>query len=209
MGSLSLLQQIFPSQGSNPSLLHCSQGLYHLSHQGSPRIPLKAKVKLLSRVRFFATPWTVAYQAPLSMGFSRQEYWSGVPLPSPGDLTDPGIEPQSPAFQADALTSEPSRKLRKRKLAWGQESQTATVYSSHEFREDFSRITLLWPHFFLLPTGIWLELTPVSRMDLPLSPSFPSNVTLSLPGATFSVLPLWLDFLKSRLSVKETHLRLD
>ena len=41
------------------------------------------------------TPWTVAHQAPLSMGFSRQEYWSGVPLPSPGDLSDPGIEPSS------------------------------------------------------------------------------------------------------------------
>ena len=51
------------------------------------------KVKLLSRVRLFATPWTVAYQAPLSVGFSRQEYWSGLPFPSPGDLSDPGIEP--------------------------------------------------------------------------------------------------------------------
>ena len=59
------------------------------------------KVKSLSRVRLFAIPWTVVYQAPLSMGFSRQEYWSGVPLPSPGDLPDPGIEPRSPALQAD------------------------------------------------------------------------------------------------------------
>ena len=48
----------------------------------------------------------VAYQAPLSMGFSRQECWSGLPLPSPGDLPDPGIEPWSPALQADALPSE-------------------------------------------------------------------------------------------------------
>ena len=56
------------------------------------------------------TPWTVAHQAPLSMGFSRQEYWSGLPFPSPGDLPDPGIEPPtqgSPALQADALISEP------------------------------------------------------------------------------------------------------
>ena len=52
------------------------------------------------------TPWTVAYQAPLSMGFSRQEYWSGLPFPSPGDLPDPGIEPGFPALEADALTSE-------------------------------------------------------------------------------------------------------
>ena len=54
-----------------------------------------------------ATPWTVACQASLSMGFSRQEYWSGLPFPSPGDLPDPGIELVSPALEADALTSEP------------------------------------------------------------------------------------------------------
>ena len=67
---------------------------------------LISQVKSLSRVRLFATPWTVAYQAPPSMGFSRQEYWSGLPFPSPGDLPDPGIEPRSPALQADTLTSE-------------------------------------------------------------------------------------------------------
>ena len=68
------------------------------------------KVKLLSHVRLFATPWTVAYHAPPSIGFSRKEYWSGFPFPSPGDLPDPGIEPGSPEFQADALTSEPPEK---------------------------------------------------------------------------------------------------
>ena len=72
----------------------------------------KVKVKSLKRVRLFATPWTVAYQAPPSMGFSRQEYWSGLPFPSPGDFPDPGIEPWSPGFQADALTSEPPGKPR-------------------------------------------------------------------------------------------------
>ena len=61
----------------------------------------KKKMKLLRRVQLFTTPWTVAYQAPLSMEFSRQEYWSGVPLPSPGDLPDPGIKPRSLALQAD------------------------------------------------------------------------------------------------------------
>ena len=55
-------------------------------------------------------PWTVAHQAPPSMGFSRQEYWSGLPFPSPGDFPDPGIEPRSPTFQADALISEPPGK---------------------------------------------------------------------------------------------------
>ena len=64
-------------------------------------------MKSLSHIRLFATPWTVAYQASPSMGFSRQEYWSGLPFPSPGDLPDPGIEPGSPALEAGALTSEP------------------------------------------------------------------------------------------------------
>ena len=67
---------------------------------------VKVKVKSLSRVRLFATPWTVAYQAPPSMGFSWQEYWSGLPFPSPGDLSNPGIEPGFPTFQAHTLTSE-------------------------------------------------------------------------------------------------------
>ena len=63
-----------------------------------------------SRVRLFATPWTVARQAPLSMGFSRKEYCSGLPLPSPGDLPNPGVKPGSPALQTDTLPSEPPGK---------------------------------------------------------------------------------------------------
>ena len=57
------------------------------------------------------TPWTAAHQAPLSMEFSRQEYWSGLPFSSPGDLPDLGIEPGSPALQADSLPSEPVREV--------------------------------------------------------------------------------------------------
>ena len=64
----------------------------------------------LSRVRLFATPWTVAHQALLSMGLSRQEYWSGLPFPSPGELPDPGIKPVSPELHTDSLPSEPSGK---------------------------------------------------------------------------------------------------
>ena len=67
---------------------------------------VQVKVKLLSRVQLFATPWTVAHQAPPSMGFSWQEYWSGLPFPSPGNLLNPRIEPRSPTLEADALTSE-------------------------------------------------------------------------------------------------------
>ena len=70
----------------------------------------KVKVKSLSHAWLFATPWTVAYQAPLSMEFSRQEYWSGSPFPSPGELPNPGIKPTSPALQADSLPAEPQEK---------------------------------------------------------------------------------------------------
>ena len=77
---------------------------FHFSEKQSNK---KVKVKSLSRVRLLATPWTVAYQAPPSMEFSRQEYWSGLPFPSPGDLHNPGIEPGFPTLQADALPSGP------------------------------------------------------------------------------------------------------
>ena len=74
------------------------------------KVKKKVKVKSLSRVRLFVTLWTVAYQTPQSMEFSRQEYWSGLPSPSPGDLPNPGIEPGSPALQPDTLPSEPPGK---------------------------------------------------------------------------------------------------
>ena len=96
MGCHFLLQGIFLTQGSNPSLWHCRQILYCRSHSFS-------SVQLLSCVRLFATSRTVARQAPLSMGFPRQEYWNGLPFPSPGDLPNPGIGPRSPAVQVDSL----------------------------------------------------------------------------------------------------------
>ena len=65
-----------------------------------------------------ATPWTVPYLVSVSMGFSRQEYWSGLPFPSPGYLLDPGIEPRSPELQADSLLSEPGLGL-----SWWSQSQ--------------------------------------------------------------------------------------
>ena len=69
-------------------------------------------VESLSCVWFFATPWSVALQAPLSMGLSRQEYRSGLPFPSLWDLPDPGIEPRSPALQEDSLLTELCRKTK-------------------------------------------------------------------------------------------------
>ena len=79
-------------------------------------IKLKLKVKSLSRVRFFATLWTVAHQAPPSMGFSRQEHWRGLPFPSPGDLPHPGIKPSplmSPALATGFCTTAPPGKPKK------------------------------------------------------------------------------------------------
>ena len=73
------------------------------------------KCVLFSHVLLFVTPWTVAFQTPLSIGFSRQEYWSGLPFPSSEDLSNPGIEPRSPSLQADSLPSESPGKLTVRK----------------------------------------------------------------------------------------------
>ena len=87
-----------------PELVHWELVLMEPAH------PEFSSVQLLSHVRLFVTLWTVVYQAPPPMGCSRQEYWSGLPFPSPGDLPDPGIEPGSPTVEADALTSEPPGK---------------------------------------------------------------------------------------------------
>ena len=92
------------SSSSNPAL-NCS--CFHWLQSGK-------KVKSLSCVQLFVAPWTVSHQASLSMGFSRQEYWSRLLFPSPGDLPNPGIKPGSLAFQADALPSEPGYESPKR-----------------------------------------------------------------------------------------------
>ena len=76
------------------------------------------EVKLLSHVQLFAVLCTVAYQAPSYVEFSRQEYWSGLPFPSPGDLPNLGIEPRSPALQADTLPSEPPGKPKGGHWCW-------------------------------------------------------------------------------------------
>ena len=77
---------------------------FTVQHREIYSISCESKVKSESKVRLFETPWTVACEVPPSMEFSRQEYWSGLPFPSPGDLPDPGIEPGSPALQTDDFT---------------------------------------------------------------------------------------------------------
>ena len=98
-----------------------------------------SEVKLLSHVQLFATPWTVAHQAPPSMGFSRQEYWGGLPFPSPGDLPDPGIEPRSPVLQADVLTLLPFREDK----------------SMHRMRRWSSEPSRRWPFIYRIREGLF------------------------------------------------------
>ena len=89
-----LFQEIFPIQGSNLCLLH-----WHMdSFTTEPPGAILLLCWSLRHVQLFVTPWTVAHQAPLSMRFLRQEYWSGLPFPFPGDLPNPEIKPVSPAL---------------------------------------------------------------------------------------------------------------
>ena len=109
LGSLSLFFLTFPTNSFTFPLFFLCTHLscqpwnhpyhlpYHLLHSHHSR----PSVQLLSHVWLFATPWTVTHQAPPTMGFSRQDYWSGLPVPSPGDLPDSGIEPRSPTLRAD------------------------------------------------------------------------------------------------------------
>ena len=111
-----------------------------------PALWEEEEVKSFSCIRLFATPWTVAHQVPPSMGFSRQEYWSGLPFPPPGDLPNPWIEPRSPTLQADALISEPPGKQCGRpafdpwvrKSPWRREWLTTPVFLPEESHEQRS-----------------------------------------------------------------------
>ena len=95
------------------------------------------------------TPWSIACQALLSMGFPRQEYWSGLPFPSPMDLPDPGIEPMSPTLQADSLPPEPPGKLKFPKISC---IKTAQFWRSNG--EDIL-LSLLWPQLQPLIGELW------------------------------------------------------
>ena len=96
--------------------IHFSQmcRLYNFSSPGRVGTPYKhqvvVSVQSLNRDQLFMIPWNVVNQAPLSMGFSRHQYWSGLPFPSPGDLSDPGMAPMSPALAGGFFTIEPHRK---------------------------------------------------------------------------------------------------
>ena len=99
-----ILQGNLPDPGIEPASPTLARGFFTTDPPGKPFSSMK--VKSLSRVLLFVTPWTVAPQAPLSMGFSRQEYWRGWGFPSPGNRPNPRIEPRSPALQVDSLPAE-------------------------------------------------------------------------------------------------------
>ena len=116
------------------AVLLSSVSTQHFSYQLSTQEE-KVKVNHAQSCPTLETPWTTAaYQAPLSMGFSRQGNWSGLPFPSPGDLPNPGIEPGSPALQADALPSESPGKP---------PGSVSTQYFSHQFSTQEKRVLFL------------------------------------------------------------------
>ena len=104
-----------------------------------------------SRGQLFATPWTVVHQAPLSLEFSRQEYWGGLAFPSPGDLPEPGIKPRSSALQADSLPSEPPRtdqiqaQKQAKKANWPEETGRNARVSDSNYHKGAASLSLSPP----------------------------------------------------------------
>ena len=138
-------------------------GFLHLLYYFAPGYIVKLKVNQwsCSVMSNSAIPWTVAYQAPSSMEFSRQEYWSGLPFPSPGDLPDPGIEPRSPALQTDALPSEPPGKpswIHKSYNFYISEKCSASVIL---LKNPFYKSIFLKYCFFIICCLYWLILTGI------------------------------------------------
>ena len=145
-------RQPFPCPGDLPNLgiksrsLTLQEILYHLSHKGSPRCAV------LSHVWLSVTPLAVSCQAPLSMGFSKQEYWSGLPCPPPGDLLNLGIEPRSPTLKVDSLLSEPPGKPKIivfLEFPWSEVLVTQSLSHVQLFAIPWSLPRLLCPWNFL------------------------------------------------------------
>ena len=138
-------------------------------------------VQLLNLVRLFAALWTVAHQAPLSMGLSRQEYWSGLPFPPPGDLPNLGIKPKSLALQADSLPSEPPGKPQIPDQRVGVRNfhaffffqSGAILYSLHQKPPEFWRLTTLCASelFYFGPASweMWFLIVVLSHLSLTIS----------------------------------------
>ena len=162
--------------------LHCSPEITTILLIGYS----ESEVKSLSRVRLFETLRTVAYQAPLSVGFLRQEYWSGLPFPSPGDLPYPEIKPRFPALQADSLPSEQSGKPRTRKKPYKNYTEMSfktlsQIISCTSWGWQCSQCVSLWKThlegsncFCFLVCFFCLFFTQLQIRGIILSPSCPS-----------------------------------
>ena len=107
---------------------------------------------LLSHVQLFVTPRTVAHQAPLPMEFSRQEYWSGLPFPSPEDLPNSGIEPWSPALQADSLPFEPAGKSKSPKRVY---QHILLNYTAKVLCHQTLKMTLVFRYSWMVGFLLW------------------------------------------------------
>ena len=132
-------------------VLQCCVSFYY-SKVNQPYIYVCMHAQCLSRVWVRATPWTVAHQAPLSLGFSRQEYWSGLPLPFPGDLPDTEIEPMSPALQKDSWPLS----------HWG--SVTSVLHFLHiqVTSEYWAQFPVLYTGFSLVVSVLYIQCVCVS-----------------------------------------------
>ena len=146
--------------------------------------------QLLSCVQLFATPWTIAHQAPLSMEFSRQEYWNGLPFPPPGDLPDPGVEPRSLALQTDSLLSEPPGKhtsIRLTKIKKTNPTKYRQIYGgSGMFMHCREECKLLQP-FQKLQSNVYLQLDPA----IPLLDNCSGEIKALCPYKTLHIKCSW------------------
>ena len=132
---------------------------------------------MLSHVQVFATPWTIACQAPLSMEFSRPEYWSGLPHPTPVDLPNPEIEPRSPALQADSLLAEPQGKPKNtgvsslsllQRIILTQESNQGLLHCRQILYQLSYHMVQRDKYIFVLPTISFLSLVSPVMVPSPL-----------------------------------------
>ena len=154
------------------------------------------KGKWFSHVRLFATPWTVAYQVPPSVGFSRQEYWGGLPFPSPGDLLDPGIWTQVSHIGGRHFTIWATREehLACHRCSLNEWVKYSSIWESQKgVRQDYKHenlaLRLLCKHLcFPLPSQSVLEKTTPEKVDGDCVRAKPSSIRSTLQGVAW-VLP--------------------
>ena len=150
---------------------------------------------MLSHIQFFVTLWIVAWQVPLSMGYPRHKYWSGLPFPPPSDLPHPGIEPTSPALQADSLPAEPSGK---------------------PLRTSYFMITAIMKNYtyLLLPSWIcdWktrIQTTKVNCHSLIMMPCIGGKTTVFQYSIFTNVYYIQMNICENKLTLPEFHSQTD